>query len=83
MEVIRYQSTDGVLHETEEECAKRDLELRIIAEVSELDFDLGRCYSGADSGYDGRVLYEDDIPDFIADNATLIFEAFLRAMDPK
>lgn len=83
MKVIRYQSTDGVLHETEEECTERDLALRIIAEVSELDFDLGRLYRGADFGYDGRVLYEDDIPNFIADNATLIFEAFLRAMDPK
>lgn len=83
MKVIRYQSTDGVLHETEEECAKRDLELRFIAEVSELDFDLGRCYSGTDTVYDGRVLYEDDIPDFIADNATLIFDALSRAMTPK
>ena len=45
MKVIRYQSTDGVLHETEEECAKRDLELRIIAKVSKLDLDLGRCLS--------------------------------------
>lgn len=83
MKVIRYQSTDGVLHETEEECAKRDLEIRVSAEVSELNFDLGRCYSGTDSGYNGRVLYENDIPNFITDNATLIFEAFLRAMDPK
>lgn len=83
MKVIRYQSTDGVLHETEEECAKRDLELRINSEVSALKFDLGRLYSGSDFGYAGRVLYEEDIPNFITDNATLIFEAFLRAMDSK
>ena len=83
MKVIRYQSTDGFLHETEEECAARDLELRINSEVSALEFDRGYFYSGADFGYAGCVLYEANIPDFIADNATLIFEALLRAMDSK
>ena len=83
MKVIRYQSIDGILHETEEECAARDLSIRIRDEVFALEFDLRTLCDGDDYGYDGRILHDRDIPEFIADNAVFLFGVLSRAMELK
>lgn len=69
MKVTLHKSTDGVLHESAKECAKRNIELRVRAAAENVVFNTGtfEVTSDTESG-----LREEDIAAFIAANQEVL-----------
>ncbi len=66
MRVTLYKSTDGKLFETHEEFAKHEASLKIAQAADTAEFNTD-AFSDDDRG--NRVLFLEDIPAFVADNA--------------
>lgn len=73
MAVVKmHKASDGTLHESFEAFAKHEAKLKIGAAVEGASFDLSAFFVNEDAGSNGKVLSEEDIGAFIADNADVL-----------
>ena len=70
MAVVKmHKASDGSLHESFEAYAKHEAGLKIKKAIGESALNLTSFFVNEDAGSDAKVLHEDDISTFVADNA--------------
>lgn len=67
-----YESTDGSFHKSFELFAIHEERLRIKKATDDAVLDFNTFFTNEDAGSDEKVLSEDGIADFIADNAAAL-----------
>lgn len=85
--VTMHKSSDGVLHETQTACAKHEVKLRIIPQVTKLVSAVtgfpcdGGTFSADDRGQ--ACLYPEDVPAFIVANADMLRKILNESLTSK